>query len=443
MSRRQLLRLGALGGIGGATVLTGCQTPGTESPNAGPTLPAASGPIRLTYWSWLKDLQNVCDVWNAEHPDVHVEAVWIPGGNGGGYQKMYSALAAGGGPDIAQIEMRTIPEFMLVNGLIDLARYGAQEHASKFNETLWSQVSYVDGVYGIPQDSGPMGLYYRPGLLEGVGAEPPSTWEEWAQVAAELRTTDVYMDCFPLNDASVFTALATQAGASWFRIEDGEWVVSVADEATLEVARFFDTAIDQDLVTTAYSAFSPGWFAAAADDKLASLTGASWGDALLQGVAGGEGKWRVAPMQTWGSSGYGSSFQGGSTAAVLANSRHPKEAMEFAIWMCSSEAGIDALIENSGIGWSPNDDYIGALRHEGSEWFGGQSYNTEVFAPAAREQNPDWQWWPLTQQSFNILADGFRRKATGGTLVDAVVEGEDTIVEAFRNKGLTIRKASS
>ena len=74
---------------------------------------------------------------------------------------------------------------------------------------------------------------------------------------------------------------------------------------------------------------------------------------------------------------------------------------------------------------------------------GGQNYNEEIFAPATEQQNNDWSWWPITQQSFNILADGFRRKATGGTLVDAVVEGEDTIVEAFRNKGLTIRKASS
>lgn len=115
--------------------------------------------MRLTYWAWLKDFQNVADVWNAAHPTIQVDVVWIPGGNSGGYQKLYSALAAGGGPDLAQVEFRSIPEFMLVNGLVDLSRYGANDHAHLYDPTLWKQVSYTGGVYGIPQDAGPMGMF--------------------------------------------------------------------------------------------------------------------------------------------------------------------------------------------------------------------------------------------------------------------------------------------
>lgn len=96
-----------------------------------------------------------------------------------------------------------------------------------------------------------------------------------------------------------------------------------------------------------------------------------------------------------------------------------------------------------GIGWSPAADYIGAERQKPSEFFSGQNYNEEVFVPAAKEQNPDWSWWPITQQSFNILSDGFRRKASGGTLVDAVAAAEKNIMAAFRNKGLSIRKAGA
>ena len=78
-------------------MLAGCATPGTTSVNAQPVVPAATGEkVTLTYWAWLKDLQKVADVWNAKHPDVQVQVSWIPGGNDGGYQKMYSALAAGG-----------------------------------------------------------------------------------------------------------------------------------------------------------------------------------------------------------------------------------------------------------------------------------------------------------------------------------------------------------
>lgn len=442
LSRRQLLGAGL--GTAALGILTGCATPGVTSVNTKPVIPAAGGePVTITYWAWLKDLQNVADVWNAANPQIQVNVEWIPGGNAGGYQKLYSALAAGGGPDLAQIELRTIPEFVLVNGLVDLSRYGAEEYASRYDKTLWGQVQYAGGTYGIPQDAGPMGMFYQPEVLAKVGAQPPATWEEWAAVGKELRTQDAYLDCFPLADASVFTAFATQAGANWLKAEEDGWVINMTDDATMDVARFFDKAITDDIVQTGYGAYSPGWFAAAAKGGIGSVTSGSWGDALVQGVSGGEGKWRVAPMPTWGSTGYGSSYLGGSTAAVLANSKHPREALEFATWMTTSKEGIDAMILNSGIGWSPAPEFIGTTRLEPSPFFSGQRYNEEIFVPASAAQNQDWSWWPVTQQSFNILSDGFRKKASGTSLMDSIVTSEQQIMTVFRNKGLTIRKEAS
>ena len=120
-----------------------------------------------------------------------------------------------------------------------------------------------------------------------------------------------------------------------------------------------------------------------------------------------------------------------------------EEALDFAVWLNSSPEGVNGLIENSGIGWSANPAHIGTPRQQPSEFFSGQDYNQEIFVPAAKQQNADWSWWPITQQSFNILADGFRRKATGGTLVDAVADAEKKILTAFTNKGLSIRKVSA
>ncbi|NQX13135.1 extracellular solute-binding protein [Microbacteriaceae bacterium VKM Ac-2855] len=443
LSRRRLVTGGLATVALGA--LAGCATPGTTSVNSAPAIaPAAAGEkITLQYWAWLKDLQKVADVWNAKNPLVQVEAVWIPGGNAGGYQKLYSALAAGGGPDIGQVEMRSLPEFMLVNGLVDLSRYGADDYADRYDPTLWNQVSYTGGVYGIPQDSGPMAFFYQPEVLDRVGATPPATWDDWSAVATELRGADSYIDCFPLADASVFCAFATQAGAQWLRAEEDGWVINMTDSATTQVAEFFDKAIDADLVQTGYGAYSPAWFAAAASGGIASCTTGSWGDALIQGVSGGSGKWKVAPMPTWGGIGFGSSFLGGSTAAVFASSKHPKEALEFAVWMTTSQEGIDAMIANSGIGWSPAVGEIGTSREGPSEFFSGENYNEEIMVPAAADQNPDWSWWPVTQQSFNILSDGFRKKAGGLTLVDAVAQAEQQIITVFENKGLSIRKETA
>ena len=324
------------------------------------------------------------------------------------------------------------------NGLVDLKRYGADAQASKFDPTLWSQVSFTGGVYGVPQDSGPMGFYYQTELLDEVGAKPPTNWDDWRAVATELRKVDSYLECFSLSDASFFCSLATQAGAEWLTPTPEGWLINMTDDATMKVARFFDKAIDDGLVTTQISPFSPAWFAACARGGIAALTGASWADALIEGISGGKGRWRVSTMPRW-DGGFGSSYWGGSTTAVLSSSRHPHEALQFAVWLNSSPEGINGLID-SGIGWSANPAYIGAARQQPSEFFSGQDYNQEIFVPAAKEQNADWNWWPITQQSLNILADGFRRKASGGTLVDAVATAEKTILAAFSNKGLAIRK---
>ncbi|PSK85038.1 carbohydrate ABC transporter substrate-binding protein (CUT1 family) [Murinocardiopsis flavida] len=439
LSRRNLLRAGV--GAGAVAALAGCGT-GARPAGQPPLIPRA-GPgetVHLTYWSWLKDLQRVCDVWNAAHPRVQVEAVWSQPGNDGGYQSMFSALAAGGGPDIAQIEMRQIPAFMLVNGLVDLSRYGFDRHADKYDPTLVSQVGFNGGVYGAPQDSGPCAFFHRSDLLDEIGAEPPGTWQEWTDLSAEYRAADRYLECFYVSDTSLFAAIAAQAGAAWFQIDGDRWAVDLTDDATMMVAEHFDRAIERDLVETSLGMFSPGWFAAAADGRIGAITCASWADALIQGTGGTEGLWRVAPMPTWSGTGYGSTQLGGSTAAVLANSAHPQEALDFSVWMTTDPAGIDAMIEHSGIGWTPAPDHIGTRRRQASEFFGGQRYNEEVFVPASRRQNPDWIWSPVVQQVFDNLADNFRRRLTGEiTLMEACARTERDTVRMLRDKGLSAR----
>ena len=435
------LGLGALG----AAALAGCAPPGANPVNSEPVIPAAAAgeKITLTYWAWLKDLQKVCDIWNAKNPNVQVEAVFSLGGSSGGYQKMYSALAAGGGPDLAQVELRTVPEFMLVQGLVDLSRYGAKQYASLYDEAAWGQVNFNGGVYAIPQDTGPMGWYYQPAALAKVGGRPPSTWDEWAQLAEAIHKQDAnnYLESFSVADASPFMSYAAQAGAKWFTPTDDGWLVNLTDDASLMVARFFDKAVDNKWVQTAYDAYSPGWTAAAGNGQIAALTGASWGDALVETIGTGAGRWKVAPMPRW-SGGFGSTALGGSSSAVLANSKHPKEALDFAVWMTTSKEGVDAMIKYCGIGWSPARDYIGAQRQQPSEFFSGQNYNTEVFVPAAKQQPTDWHWGPITQRMLNTLSDNFRLKLTSGqSLVDSLHKTQQTTVDILRQIGLTVREA--
>ncbi|MEE1650009.1 extracellular solute-binding protein [Brachybacterium sp. J144] len=442
--RQRLSRRSALVGTGAALAagLAACAPPNNGTVNAEPTIPAADGKVTVTYWAWLKDLQKVADVFNASQDRITVEATWIPGGNSGGYAKILSAVAAGGGPDIAQVELRQIPEFALAGALVDLTRYGFGDQESLFDPGAISQVKVGDSFWGVPQDTGPVATFYNREVLEGeLGLTVPATWDDFREVAGSVKEAGKNLISLDPSDGSHPIAWVMQSGAVWFRPEGDGWIVDMTDDASMRVAEFWDGIFADGIVGTGYGSYTTPWYAAAGDGNvLASISG-SWSDALNATVPGGEGKWAVAPMPTW-PDGYASGGHGGSSAAILSNAKHPAEALEFLTWMCTDPAGIDAMIQYSGIGWSPAADYIGESRMQPSEFFSGQNYNEEVIVPMAAGQNLDWTWAPLMQRAQAIIGDGMTRAVSGEVpLADMFADAQTEIVDIMRTIGLNAEEA--
>ena len=147
-------------------------------------------------------------------------------GNAGTYAKMFSALQAGNAPDLGQVEYATLPNFEHVGGLVDLSKYGAGSVQSDFVPWTWSQVTQGSAVYAIPQDTGPMGLFYRADLFKKYGLPVPTTWAQYLSDAKKLHAANpnAYIAAFPASDAQWFAGLAWQAGAKWFSTSGDTWV---------------------------------------------------------------------------------------------------------------------------------------------------------------------------------------------------------------------------
>lgn len=442
-SPRGLTRRAALLGGAGAAGLAACAPTGAGTVNSAPTIPATDGKVTLTYWAWLKDLQKVADVYNATQDRIHVNASWIPGGDSGGYAKILSAVAAGGGPDIAQVELRSIPEFALAGALVDCARYGLLDHEDAFDPGAFAQVKIGDSAWGVPQDTGPGAMFYNRAVLEDeLGLTPPATWDAYRELAGQTKEKGKLLTTIDPGDGSVLPFWAMQAGATWFRPEGDGWTIAMTDDASMKVATLWDQILADGTIGTGYGSFTTPWMAAAGQGNVLSYTGGSWGDALVESVPNGKGNWAVAPMPRWEGEGYASGGLGGSSAAVISTSEHPAEAVEFLLWMCTSPEGIDAMIEHCGIGWSPAKDYIGKEREQPSEFFSGQNYNVDVIQPMARGQNLDWTWAPLMQRVNALLGDHMREVVTGSaTLVDALPQAQQEIVDIMKKIGLTVEVA--
>lgn len=399
--------------------------------------------MTLSFWSWVPGIDKAVDLWNVENPRVQVELNAVAGGNQGTYQNLSNALKAETEPDLAQIEFDTLPSFRLQQGLRDITECLEDDAGDQFIDFAWEQVTFEGtGVYAIPQDTGPMAMFYRWDLFEEYDVEVPSTWAEFATVAQQVHDQDpsVQITHFPQRDTGWFAGLASQNGARWAEIDGDTWLVDIDDEPTDQVARYWQDLIDRDLVAN-MQGFSEQWNKALADGKLLTWVSAVWGNATLESnVPTTSGKWAVAPMPTWDVGAPTAANWGGSTTAVLRGTDHPYEAAQFALWLNTDPDSLALLNENGGLYPATEAGLSLPFLQRPSEFYGGQRI-FDVFADAAGKVDADFIWSPTMAQTYASLADGFG-EALGGssTLSEALSQAEEDTLTAMRLQALRVER---
>jgi multiple sugar transport system substrate-binding protein len=436
-----------------AAVVAACSSSAnTSTPPAGQGSSTGSGnstsaqKVNLTFWQWVPGMDKAVALWNSTHPNIHVTLQNIPSGGAGGYAKIHAALKAGNAPDLAQIEYQEIPGFLLDKGLVDLSQYGASQYESQFVPWQWKQGVYNNGVYAIPQASGPMGFFYRADLFRQAGiTRPPATWAEYEQDAVKIhqRNPNEYIGTFPPGNSAWFTALAWQAGTKWFGTNGNSWTVDIDNPATEKVAAYWDRLRTEGVIKTEPD-FANGWYKDLQTGNIAGWVSAQWGDAILKGNAPKtSGKWRVAPLPQWTTGADASANWGGSSTAVLTGSKHIKEALQFAVWLNSNPQSIALLIQG-GYGWpAATAGFQGSALDQPSAFFGGQDYNKDVFENSDRTIDESWGWIPTIDQAYQHLDDGFSAAVNGqGSFLDTVRKAQGQVISDLKAAGLSAVAAS-
>lgn len=430
-----------------AAVVAACSSSGggtgggatSGAPSNGPAAPAQK--VNLTFWQWVPGADKAVDLWNRTHPNIHVTLQNIPSGSAGGYAKMHAALKAGNAPDLAQVEYQEVPSFLLDKGLADLTSAGAAQYENQFTPWQWKQCEYNGHVYCIPQASGPMGFFYRADLFKQAGINsPPATWAEYEQDAIKLHkhNPNEYIGTFPPGNSAWFTALAWQAGAKWFGTSGNSWTVDIDSPQTEKVAQYWDKLRTEGVIKTEPD-FANGWYKDLQTGSIAGWVSAQWGDAILKGNAPKTaGKWRVAPLPQWSAGDTASANWGGSSTAVLADSKHVSEAEQFAVWLNTNPQSINLLIKG-GYGWpAATAGFQGSALDEPSSFFGGQAYNKDVFAESDKNINESWGWIPTIDQAYQHLDDGFQAAVNGhGSFLDTVKKAQGQVINDLKAKGLS------
>ena len=379
-----------------------------------PSCAPSQGKVELTFTSWVPEIQSVVDAWNAKNPDIQVKVQTGPSGNAGTYQNFFNQLKAGNAPDLGQVEYDALPSFRVQDGLTDLGGCDIVAKAqSQFVDWTWNQVSFGEqgSAFGIPQDAGPMAMFYRKDLFEQNGIKVPTTWQEYADAAEKVKAAGGYITNFSQSDINQFAGLAWQNGGRWFANDGQQWTVTMADDKTRQVADYWQDLLSRKLVSTV-PPWTTEWDNAYNSGSAWTWVSAVWGaNSIASGAPKTAGKWRVAPMPQWTAGGASAGNWGGSATSVFKSSKHPYEAAQFALWLNTSEEALTLLNEKA----------------------------NEIFAKEARNVLDGWTYLPFQVYANSVFNDtAGKAYVSDTTLSDGLRAWQDSSIEYGEQQGFTV-----
>lgn len=427
--------------------LAACSSNSDDSSGGGSTAAAScapsSGPVTLTFTSWVPDIDKVVDIWNKANPNIQVKVQTGPNGNGGTYQNFFNQLKAGNAPDLGQIEYDALPSFRVQDGLTDLAGCSDVTAAKdQFVDWTWNQVTFgeSDHVYAVPQDAGPMAMFYRKDLFDKYKIAVPTTWQEYADAAVKVKAAGGYITNFSNSDINQFAGLAWQAGGHWFTNDGTNWTVSMTDEATTKVANYWQDLITKKLVS-AVPPWTDEWNNAYNESKAWTWVSAVWGaNSIATGAPKTSGKWAVAPMPQWTAGEQAAGNWGGSSTAVFKGSKHPYEAAKFALWLNTSSEALTALNKAANLYPAAKAGTTLPALSEGVAFYGGQKIY-DVFATASGQVKADFTWGPTMTQTYADASDGFKAAVSGqGTLLKALQDAQASTIQTLKSQSIPVKE---
>jgi multiple sugar transport system substrate-binding protein len=427
-------------GTGGAAPAQGGASP-SASLVAGASCKSSSA-TKLTFWAWVPGMERAVDQFNKTHPSICVTQE-NPGAGLPTYQALTNTLKAGSGaPDIAEVEFAELPSFEVLNALVDLSKYGANSHKSKFVPWAWQQISRGNTVLAMPSDFGPMAFYYNKPLLDKHGVKPPATWADFATAAVKLHQADpkVVLANFSPSDLQWLLDLMSQAGAQPFGYAGGDQVkINWTGPAQLKFADFWQNLINQKAVSTA-DAQSTQLPINQDRGLVAAELASAWRPSYFQPQAKRSlGDWRAATLPQWTPGANVQADWGGSAYPVFKQSKHPAEAAQFVQWLTASDEAWNILKTPPSSLFPTYKPLLDSPDFKSLTYpVSGKSKPNEVFVAAADNLAPI-QWPPFMVAALNQANTTFGAVETGKTTLRQAFQAfQDQMVKYAEQQGFKV-----
>ncbi|HEU5470682.1 MAG TPA: sugar ABC transporter substrate-binding protein [Actinophytocola sp.] len=393
----------------------------------------------ITYWTWTPQAEEQVAAFQQEHPNVKVKLENVGTGNDH-YTKLQNVIKAGSGaPDVAQVEYKAMPQFALTDALVDLNQYGFGAFEKDYTASTWASSKVGDGLYGLPQDSGPMALFYNKKVFDQYGITVPKTWDEYLAAARKLHAADPTKYLAADNGDSGFTtSMIWQAGGRPFNTEGKSVSINLADPGVKKWTAVWNQMLSEKLLAQ-IPPWNEEWYRALGNGTIASApTGAWWPGVLASSVAEGAGQWAVAPMPTYDGQPV-TAESGGSAQSVLKQSKNPALGAAFVRWLNNSRSSIKIFLDTGGFPATTADLGSAEFRDKPSEYFAGQQIN-QVLTAAADQVAKGWTYLPYQLYADSIYNDTVGKAYLAGTDINSgLMDWQKALVDYGNQQGFSVK----
>lgn len=175
--------------------------------------------IQVRFWYGLGgELGEVIETqikkFNESQDEIEVVGVFQQSYNGV-QEKFQAALVSGDVPELVQIEIHGTPKFASAGALTPLEPFMENDPEFNFDDLIPAGLlnqTWNDTIYAMPINRSTPVLYYNKAMFEEAGVEPPTTWQEFSEVAKTFTKGE--------GDDKTYGFLAT---VSWWYFESMVW----------------------------------------------------------------------------------------------------------------------------------------------------------------------------------------------------------------------------
>lgn len=139
-------------------------------------------------------LEKLIDRFHDEHPDIRINAQYIPTGDALA-QKLVTAVQSGSAPDISWIHSHYLEDLVRADAVYEMSHFidgengVAEEEIADIYPALIQYASWQGTMYSLPMEATNLGVIYNKTLFEEAGLDPerpPETWEELREYSRRL-----------------------------------------------------------------------------------------------------------------------------------------------------------------------------------------------------------------------------------------------------------------